>query len=72
MQLTIMQGIPSFLVLFVTSFRLCVHSLLEHTDVTIMYDNEALYDICRRNLAGSLWVHRPPRGRPSGRPSLSY
>ena len=28
---------------------LCVHSLLEHTDVT-MYDNEALYDICRRNL----------------------
>ena len=24
---------------------LCVHSLLEHTDVTIMYDNEALYDI---------------------------
>merc|ERR1711920_534218 len=30
---------------------LCVHSLLEHTDVTIMYDNEALYDICRRNRA---------------------
>ena len=29
---------------------LCVHSLLEHTDVTIMYDNEALYDICRRRL----------------------
>merc|ERR1711953_1202291 len=29
---------------------LCVHSLLEYTDVTIMYDNEALYDICRRNL----------------------
>nr|ABV72559.1 tubulin alpha chain [Heterocapsa rotundata] len=29
---------------------LAVHSLLEHTDVTIMYDNEALYDICRRNL----------------------
>ncbi|CAK0826963.1 unnamed protein product [Prorocentrum cordatum] len=29
---------------------LCVHSLLEHTDITIMYDNEALYDICRRNL----------------------
>ena len=28
----------------------CVRSLLEHTDVTIMYDNEALYDICRRNL----------------------
>merc|ERR1711879_903941 len=29
---------------------LCVHSPLEHTDVTIMMDNEALYDICRRNL----------------------
>merc|ERR1719324_1179539 len=29
---------------------LCVHSLLEHTDVTIMLDNEALYDICRCNL----------------------
>merc|ERR1712014_50409 len=29
---------------------LCVHSLLEHTDVTIMMDNEARYDICRRNL----------------------
>ena len=23
---------------------LCVHSLLEHTDVTVMMDNEALYD----------------------------
>eukprot|EP00439_Symbiodinium_sp_Y106_P053125 s820_g7.t1 len=34
---------------------LCVHSLLEHTDVTIMYDNEALYDICRRKLA-SCWM----------------
>merc|ERR1712178_364183 len=29
---------------------LCVHSLLEHTDVTNLVDNEALYDICRRNL----------------------
>jgi len=29
---------------------LCVHSRLEHTDVTIMMDNEALYDICRCNL----------------------
>jgi len=28
---------------------LAVHSLLEHTDVTIMMDNEVLYDICRRN-----------------------
>ena len=29
---------------------LCVHSFLEHTDVTNQVDNEALYDICRRNL----------------------
>merc|ERR1712137_1199630 len=29
---------------------LCVHSLLEHTDVTVMMDNEALYDISRRSL----------------------
>jgi len=29
---------------------LCVRSLLEHTDVTTMMDNEALYDICRRNV----------------------
>merc|ERR1712159_681784 len=29
---------------------LCVHSLLEHTDVAVMIDNEAVYDICRRNL----------------------
>merc|ERR1711912_213252 len=29
---------------------LCVHSLLEHTDVTNQVDNEALYDICRRSL----------------------
>merc|ERR1711943_165634 len=29
---------------------LCVHSLLEHTDVTNQVYNEALYDICRRNL----------------------
>ena len=35
---------------------LCVHSLLEHTDVTVMMDNEALYDICRRNLE----IERPP------------
>merc|ERR1712070_1114126 len=29
---------------------LSTHSLLEHTDVTVTMDNEALYDICRRNL----------------------
>ena len=34
---------------------LCVHSFLEHTDMTIMMDSEAHYDICRR----SLDVERP-------------
>lgn len=29
---------------------LSTHTLLEHTDCTFMMDNEALYDICRRNL----------------------
>ena len=29
---------------------LSTHSLLEHTDVAVMLDNEAIYDICRRNL----------------------
>jgi len=29
---------------------LSVHSLLEHTDVAINFDNEAQYDICRRSL----------------------
>merc|ERR1712147_221933 len=29
---------------------LATHSLLEHTDVAVMLDNEAVYDICRRNL----------------------
>ena len=29
---------------------LSTHSLLEHTDVAFLMDNEALYDICRRNL----------------------
>ena len=29
---------------------LSIHSLLEHTDVSITYDNEALYDVCRRSL----------------------
>ena len=26
------------------------HSLLEHTDVNVLLDNEALYNICRRTL----------------------
>jgi tubulin alpha len=34
---------------------LSTHSLLEHTDVAFMMDNEALYDICSRNLG----VERP-------------
>jgi tubulin alpha len=29
---------------------LATHSLLEHTDVAVMLDNEAIYDICRRCL----------------------
>eukprot|EP00466_Bigelowiella_natans_P006111 jgi/Bigna1/43260/e_gw1.75.12.1 len=34
---------------------LSTHSLLEHTDVAVILDNEAIYDICRR----SLDVNRP-------------
>jgi tubulin alpha len=29
---------------------LSTHALLEHTDVAVMLDNEAIYDICRRSL----------------------
>jgi tubulin alpha len=29
---------------------LSTHSLLEHTDVSILLDNEAIYDVCRRSL----------------------
>lgn len=29
---------------------LSTHSLLEHTDVAVMLDNEATYDLCRRSL----------------------
>jgi len=29
---------------------LSTHALLEHEDVSVMLDNEAIYDICRRNL----------------------
>ena len=29
---------------------LSTHSLLEHTDVAVMLDNEAIYDICRKSL----------------------
>merc|ERR1712232_952785 len=36
---------------------LCVHSLLEHTDVTIMMDNEALYDICPEFGHQEAYVH---------------
>jgi tubulin alpha len=34
---------------------LAAHSLLEYTDVTLTYDNEGLYDCCRRKLS----VERP-------------
>ena len=29
---------------------LCTHSLLQHLDVDVILDNQAIYDICRRNL----------------------
>ncbi|KAM3173214.1 hypothetical protein ACTXT7_012949 [Hymenolepis weldensis] len=29
---------------------LCTHTTLEHSDCSFMVDNEAIYDICRRNL----------------------
>ena len=29
---------------------LSTHSLLEHTDVAVMLDNEAIYDICKNSL----------------------
>ena len=34
---------------------LSTHGLLEHEDVSVVLDNEAIYDICRRNLA----IERP-------------
>jgi len=34
---------------------LSTHSLLEHTDVAFMLDNEAIYDICRRSMS----IERP-------------
>ena len=34
---------------------LSTHSLLEHEDVSVVLDNEGIYDICRRNLA----IERP-------------
>ena len=37
------------------SFLVSQHALLEHTDCTFCLDNEALYDVCRRNLG----VERP-------------
>lgn len=36
---------------------LSTHSLLEHTDVAVMLDNEAIYDICQRNLDVSRPTH---------------
>lgn len=29
---------------------LATHALIEHSDVCVVLDNEAIYDICRRNL----------------------
>jgi tubulin alpha len=32
------------------NFVLSTHKVLEHTDTAIIFDNEAVYDICRHNL----------------------
>lgn len=34
---------------------LCTHAMMEHSDVAFMVDNEALYDICKKNLG----IERP-------------
>jgi hypothetical protein len=48
-----------------------VHTLLEHIDVTIAYDCEALYGICRRNLdiasAAKLQLEPPDKNVLPGR-----
>jgi tubulin alpha len=38
---------------------LSTHSLLEHTDVAFMLDNEAIYDICKNklNIQGPTYIH---------------
>ncbi|CAJ2631287.1 unnamed protein product [Trifolium pratense] len=40
------SALPSILLLSVLS----THSLLEHTDVVVLLDNEAIYDICKKSL----------------------
>ena len=42
--------VSNFLCSFFCMSVLSTHSLLEHTDVAVMLDNEAIYDICRRSL----------------------
>ena len=37
---------------------LMTHTTLEHSDCTFMVDNEAIYDICRRNLDLARYVHK--------------
>lgn len=34
---------------------LCTHAMMEHSDISFMVDNEALYDICQKNLG----IERP-------------
>jgi len=62
---------------------LSTHSLLEHTDVSFMVDNEALYDICRRNLdierptytkapPGSALMARSTSTSPTSRPTWCH
>ncbi|KAK4346590.1 hypothetical protein RND71_032929 [Anisodus tanguticus] len=47
---------------------LSTHSLLEHTDVAILLDNEAIYDICRK----SLDIERPTYTNLNGLISRGY
>lgn len=58
---------------------LSTHSLLEHTEVAVMLDNEAIYDICRKfldverptytnlnRLVTQVWIQTPKTGQQSG------
>ncbi|OQR89154.1 alpha-tubulin [Thraustotheca clavata] len=48
---------PQFSTAVVESYNsvLTTHALLEHTDVSVLFDNEAIYDVCKR----SLGIDRP-------------
>ena len=50
MLLVISAGLTLLLLPTYYLVLLLANTLLEHTDVAVMLDNEALYDICRRSL----------------------